>query len=296
MNDLTALCCRAALQAALRHEQEKNRRGEEGAQLRDALRECEDDRLQAERHAAAALQQAAQEHEALDQALGAKIEEISAQRKAIAAAEAAQAAAEGRAATAEAGVAAAHQELQERIAFERAERIKLERKNDKLSKALRLCASHKPYTHSGTSGTPADRVAGCDCAGSGRGVRAAQCAAATLTLTTAPSDPPPPQPLGLGLASAAITWRRRCSRRRRRAQRSGCPSAHPTPRSRRRIVSVCLRRTPTRTHRRRMAALRSSRCRPLTRCSCSPGRPSTEACREYNVAMQSRASLLLCQC
>ena len=142
MNDLTALCCRAALQAALRHEQEKNRRGEEGAQLRDALRECEDDRLQAERHAAAALQQAAQEHEALDQALGAKTEEISAQRKAIAAAEAAQAAAEGRAATAEAGVAAAHQELQERIAFERAERIKLERKNEKLSKALRLCASH----------------------------------------------------------------------------------------------------------------------------------------------------------
>ena len=142
MNDLTGLCCRAALQAALRHEQEKNRRGEEGAQLRDALRECEDDRLQAERHAAAALQQAAQEHEALDQALGAKIEEISAQRKAIAAAEAAQAAAEGRATTAEAGVAAAHQELQERIAFERAERIKLERKNEKLSKALRLCASH----------------------------------------------------------------------------------------------------------------------------------------------------------
>lgn len=140
-----AECGRVAAQSEVelakfraRQDQDVCRRGDQADQLREALRECEDDRLNAARHASAALEQAATEHDALQQALAAKIAQCETQQSELVKANAAKAGAEDLAATAQAGVEAAHEELKERIAFERGERIKLERKNEKLSKALRL--------------------------------------------------------------------------------------------------------------------------------------------------------------
>lgn len=120
------------------HDKELTRREIELDQLRVALRECENRLLVSEQHSSAALQQAATEHDALQRALAVKTSQADVQQQELAAARSAQAAADDRAATAQAGVEAAHEELKERIAFERGERIKLERKNEKLSKALRL--------------------------------------------------------------------------------------------------------------------------------------------------------------
>ena len=120
------------------HDEELRRRASEVDKLRDALRECEQRQLVTEQRSSAALEQAATEHEDLQQALAAKTAQAEVQQSELAAARSARASAEDRAATAQAGVEAAHEELKERIAFERGERIKLERKNEKLSKALRL--------------------------------------------------------------------------------------------------------------------------------------------------------------
>ena len=120
------------------HDEELRRRASEVDKLRDALRECEQRQLFTEQRSSAALEQAATEHDDLQQALDAKTAQAEMQQSELAAARSARASAEDRAATAQAGVEAAHEELKERIAFERGERIKLERKNEKLSKALRL--------------------------------------------------------------------------------------------------------------------------------------------------------------
>lgn len=120
------------------YDEELRRRALEADQLRDALRESEQRELATEQRASAALEQAATEHDDLQQALAAKTAQVEVQQNELATARSAQASAEERAETAQAGVEAAHEELKERIAFERGERIKLERKNEKLSKALRL--------------------------------------------------------------------------------------------------------------------------------------------------------------
>ncbi len=120
------------------YDDELRRRASEADQLRDALRECEQCQLAAEQRSSAALEQAATEHDDLQQALAAKTAQAEVQQSELAAARSSQASAEDRAETAQASVEAAHEELKERIAFERGERIKLERKNEKLSKALRL--------------------------------------------------------------------------------------------------------------------------------------------------------------
>jgi hypothetical protein len=262
------------------HDQELRRRGDEADQLRELLREWEERQQDTEHHAAAALDQAATEHDALQQALAAKTAQTEAQQSALAAAKASQASAEDRAATAEAGVEAAHEELKERIAFERGERIKLERKNEKLSKALRLERTRRAgcpvcrRNYCGDDGAVAPQDGGSGRPASSGGVSRQQ----HHLVPTALSEAEARRALGApGLCvpirtpwhlliqpSAAFSEQCACVYLASWQASSWTRRSH---RSKQRIGNACWRRTPTRIHRPLRTAARSfSACKqPMQR-------------------------------
>lgn len=107
-------------------------------ELRQALKECEEDRINGASQAELALRSAAQEHEAMGAAVAARDVSLQNYKHELERSRHTQARAEAASVQAAESLEAARAELQERVAFERGERIKLERKNEKLSKALRL--------------------------------------------------------------------------------------------------------------------------------------------------------------